>query len=71
MANKKRLEWNAKNIIRKEVALSKVSDLDIIEFLNHVPNDFKFNTYVKELIRRDIESKKRGNNERPNGTRST
>ena len=60
MANKKRLEWNAKNIKRKEIALSKVSDLDIIEFLNHVPNDFKFNTYVKELIRRDIKNNEKG-----------
>jgi len=51
----RKMKWMKENTIRKEFRLSKVSDLDIIEFLESQPKEFKFGPYVKALIRKNID----------------
>jgi len=58
----RKMKWMKENTIRKEFRLSKVSDLDIIKFLEGQPKDFKFNPYIKALIRENIENQKRASN---------
>ncbi len=44
-------EWNKKNLKSVTIQLNKVSDSDVIEKLNSVPNR---TDYIRQLIRKDL-----------------